>query len=50
MRTSSDVVPILIVRSQFLVGTGLDDVDPRRDLDLTYRARTAERRSTTVSE
>lgn len=34
--TSSDVEPIGIVRSEFLVGTGLDDVDPSRDFKFTY--------------
>lgn len=31
-RTGSDVVPVRVVRSQFLVGTGLHGVNPVGDL------------------
>ena len=35
--TSSDVEPILVVRSELLVSSGLDEIDPSRDLELTCR-------------
>jgi hypothetical protein len=34
-RGGTDKVPIGIIRSQFLVGTGLNNVDPLGDLELT---------------
>jgi hypothetical protein len=33
--TSMDVEPVRIIGSKLLVGTGLDDVDPLGDLELT---------------
>jgi hypothetical protein len=34
-RTSADVVPVRVVRSEFLEGAGLDNVDPCWHLELT---------------
>jgi hypothetical protein len=34
-RGGTDKVPIGIIRSQFLVGTGLDNIDPLGDFELT---------------
>lgn len=34
-RTRADVEPVLVVGSELLVGTSLDDVDPGGDLELT---------------
>lgn len=33
--TGTDVEPVLVVRSELLVGTSLDNVDPGGDLELT---------------
>ena len=34
--TRSDVEPVLVVGSELLVSSGLDEIDPGRDLELTY--------------
>lgn len=35
----SNVEPIRVVRSELLVGSGLDDVDPGGDLEFTWNRR-----------
>lgn len=36
-RGGTDVEPVLVVRSELLAGSGLDDVDPGGHLELTWR-------------
>jgi hypothetical protein len=35
----TDVEPVLVVRSELLAGSGLDEVDPDGDLELTREAK-----------